>query len=256
MSRSKRVRLVMEGLASEEGHVRLPDFLAQLRRLNSSLVRADRLESGGRSIYFRVVELSHSSPATVALEPCPFDAREDYTGRVVETYSSILEALDVGRDLPDHTDTKLLLALKEMTNPVLKSLSRVQIQANSVTANLDHDFRRNIGAALEQSETFPGTIRGMLDAINVHGSTNVFYIYPEFGPQKVRCVFGSDQIELAKEGIGQFVEVSGTFSYKRAAKYPHAAKVEKIEIFPPEDELPTLLDIRGIVSRFSETASG
>ena len=41
-------------------------------------------------------------------------------------------------------------------------------------------------------------------------------------------------------------ELTGDIKYKRNAQYPYEIIVEKMEIFPDEDELPTIYDLQGI----------
>ena len=40
--------------------------------------------------------------------------------------------------------------------------------------------------------------------------------------------------------------MSGTLRYKQNEVFPYQIDVEKIEIHPPEEELPTLASLRGI----------
>jgi hypothetical protein len=62
---TRRITLVMEGLETDGGHVRLARLLKSLRSLNRSLSRLDSREAGGTGASrFVVVTLTHDSPAT------------------------------------------------------------------------------------------------------------------------------------------------------------------------------------------------
>jgi hypothetical protein len=110
------------------------------------------------------------------------------------------------------------------------------------------DFHRTVQKILEAEEVSTGWLRGKLDAINVHGENNVLYLYPDFGPKKVRCTFPAELFGAAKEGIGRFVEAHGVLKYKQAADYPHELTIKRLEVLPNEEELPTLWDLRGAAS--------
>ena len=57
-----KITLTVEGLHSEDGHVRLSSFLNELREVNSALTLLDRKVSGGEQAnYFRVVSWSGRS---------------------------------------------------------------------------------------------------------------------------------------------------------------------------------------------------
>src|SRR5216683_101426 len=66
-----RITLKLEGLPEEDGHVRLSDLLAELQALKDALDNVDRMvgQTNDTILYYRVIDLKHSSPATVVLEP-------------------------------------------------------------------------------------------------------------------------------------------------------------------------------------------
>jgi hypothetical protein len=74
----KAVTIVFHGLPSEDGNVRLFDFVGRLNSFSAAINRADRLVSDRNisTFYFRIVDLRHTSPATITIEAYPKDPND------------------------------------------------------------------------------------------------------------------------------------------------------------------------------------
>src|SRR5689334_4738819 len=74
----KRITVQIKGSAEDGGYPRLSEFLQQLEAVKSALKHTERLLSGSeeRAVYYRIVELQMSSPATVVLEETPIPMAE------------------------------------------------------------------------------------------------------------------------------------------------------------------------------------
>jgi hypothetical protein len=140
----------------------------------------------------------------------------------------------------------LLRSLKEMTRLVGRDLKSLRVSRNGDGVVFGPDLGRSLDRILAPEETYAGSLRGMLDAINVHGGINLFHIYPDVGPHKVACHFRQDLQTVAVEGLGRYVQVSGTLKYKVSSPYPHEIQVEHLEILPNEADLPTLYELKGV----------
>lgn len=68
--REHKIRLVLNGLASEGGHVRASDLQRELYLLLAFLQKAEEAPAEGSdtSVYYVVTALRHDSPATIELE--------------------------------------------------------------------------------------------------------------------------------------------------------------------------------------------
>lgn len=98
---------------------------------------------------------------------------------------------------------------------------------------------------LVPDEIIEESITGMLEMLDIHAWK--FRIYPIVGPKKIDCYFLDDHLQQKViSGINRYVNVEGEFRYKRFTKFPYAAQVKDIEIYPNEDELPTLSDLHGM----------
>ena len=74
----------LTGKHEDEQHVRLYEFIVQLNALRQALVNTDRIVNRQEkpTLYYRIVDLSHSSPASVVLEPAPYRNRPDISSDI------------------------------------------------------------------------------------------------------------------------------------------------------------------------------
>ncbi|HEX5759243.1 MAG TPA: hypothetical protein VF121_08615 [Thermoanaerobaculia bacterium] len=240
-----RLRLVLEGWASEDGHVRLEDFIRELTSLRAALVELDRSLAGSResSAYYPIVGLSHGSPSIVEVEERTIPAGVPPRG-TIPALSSMLQAID----RPDAAalEAGVLIHVAEMARPVGKSLAAVRLASNGFAFNITQGVRKRVEELLEPGETYSGWLHGMLEAINVHDGANVFRLYPDIGPPKVSCHFPTELLDDAIRSVSKFVEVRGVLERRKLARFPHRMEVVSISILPDESELPKLFDLLGI----------
>jgi hypothetical protein len=96
-----------------------------------------------------------------------------------------------------------------------------------------------------------GSICGTLEKLNLHNTTR-FDIFPPIGPKQVSCDFGPSLRADVIKSVDQYVQVSGKLRYKRLENFPYAINAEKIEPLPAENDLPTLLDLRGMAPELTD----
>ena len=73
------------------------------------------------------------------------------------------------------------------------------------------------------------SISGIFETVNLHSKTKKFHIFPVGINKRVRCTF-------PKELLNQY----------RHSYFPFKITVTDIEIYPEEEELPILFDLKGI----------
>lgn len=252
MADENQIIISLEGMQDDDGHVRLPAFLTQLQNLSAAISKIDKgITDGESSTYLRVVGLSHSSPATVVLEACRHYKRPDVRASVVKSLSNTIEHIYAGTT-PDDVDYEVLEDLRNLAFPVGKRISSIRIAANDSQHELNQQFVEKVNAILAVEDICEGDIEGRLEQINIHDNANVFVIYPDFGPKKVKCYFPNKLLDLAVSAVNRRVSVSGTLRFRPNAAYPYAVNVVEIEPHPPESELPSFDDIRGLAPNILE----
>jgi hypothetical protein len=245
MALDDRITLIIEGLPEDDGQVRLAAFMSQLQNLNAAMSRLDRdVNNGKAASYFRIAELSYSSPVRIVIEPKPLP-KAAYVGHlVIESLGRVVEALKNGHDLTQ-VDADILENFRGLVRPVGKTVKNATLIFNDHRLDLTERVGIKIDEALAIDEECEGALEGMLDQINVHLGANTFHIYPEVGARKVTCHFPSKLFDDAVSAVGKRVEISGTLHYRAGASFPHQISVTSIEAFPPEYELPDWEDLRG-----------
>lgn len=246
----KRIALRLEGTGTS-GNVSLDDFVAELGALKASLEQADRALTGGRrSVEWEVVDLRHSSPATIVLEGRPIEDEPWATEARAEFLDEFLDAtrrLQQDEDLPSRYSPAFLSAVRSLAAPVgagrVKATVIVADEELPVTPAMGTSAIRQLESELESQ----GRYKGLLEFLNIHGRKSEFRIYPPAGPNFVTCEFAPSLLPEAQTAVGRNVMVDGTLVYRGRSAFPHRIKVSRIGVAPPNSELPTLKALRGLV---------
>lgn len=241
------VTLTLEGPVKRGGHLLVSDVVGELSSLIGTLKDIDRLTNptGGISIFYEIVALKHSSPAQIVIQAQPLNPEYDVREKILNKFFMILKGVQESAEAIDYLGEEIIEGIGRMVSPVGKTLRSASIVTDGEQLDLRPQILLRIKQLLGPEETFPGFIRGMMEAINLHKGANVFRIYPDLGPQKVTCHFPSELETEAIKSIGHFVEVSGVLKYRKFARYPYEITVDRIEIFPDEESLPSLRDLHG-----------
>lgn len=266
MEVNNRITLQIEGTAEEQGHVTLSAFLSQLEAIKSALKQTERIITGEdeSSVYYRIVDLRHTSPATVVLEAISLSSRpqwkprkrrkasrEDYSRPTVRRFVHSLRGIREKRERPEKADLQLLESYRNLAASLAKDVSSIKLIDSEETVSIDRSFQMAIDEIIGPDEFAEGTISGTLEVLNLHNTTR-FDIFPTIGAKRVQCDFKLELKPAVIGAIDKYVTVSGKLRYKRLENFPYAIDAEKIEVSPPEDELPTLFDVRGISPDFTD----
>ncbi len=237
------IRLAIEGFASDDGHVRLLEFARQLKSLLSLLRSSEKLMSGAIESDYRVVELSHSSPATVVIEQVPIHAK-NLPRPVIPVVIGAIDEISSG-SVPD-ANRDLLKTLKAMTRPVGATVRSLIISDNNGSfANLTVQLGEQVTKMLGPEMTEFGEVKGRLEQINFHASANRFQVYPNLGPKRVACRFPSRLVSEAEQAVNKFVLVEGELRFKGADAFPYAVEVDRIHRLDDENTRVRLMDLQG-----------
>jgi hypothetical protein len=244
--------LRMEGAEPNQTNVSLTAFLEELEALRKALKETEEIVAGRPVLEWEVVDLSHSSPATVSIEPIfeqPVNAPEtrDRREAVVGRFFSYLRALnsDVA---PAELDTAALEAFQRLAAPVRQKRIRATISnGTEPMIEVREAVERTIVAVLAPTMKADGSVKGRLEFLNIHAESNVFRIYSPLISRYVTCHFPVATIlARAKEAMGRKVRVEGQLTYHTRDPYPRSIEVRAIEVLAEDSELPELLNLRGI----------
>jgi hypothetical protein len=245
MANNDRIELVMEGLAEDEGRVRLNTFMAQLQKLGAALTKLDRESNDGKiGNVFQIAELSYSSPVRVVLQAKPIDSDRATGHLIIEGLKRVADAIVSGADLSG-LDADLLEDIKGLAAPIGKTVKNSTLVFNGSVLDLTPRIAHQLEDALAVEDECDGSLEGDLDQINIHQGANIFHIYPQIGPRRVTCHFPTGLFDDAVAAVGRRIEVYGTLKYRFRAPFPHQIDVVAIESVAADSELPDWDDLRG-----------
>jgi hypothetical protein len=238
------IKIELGGVESQDGYLRLGIFVQQLQFFSALLKEVDLAVSRKKTTYYRVVNMTLSSPAEIWLEPVQIykkiDNRHIIIKRFFEELNSIKENATVSSDI----SRTFLESLKAIANPLGKEVGSVKLKTDNYSVEIDKPLRANVDILLAPEIYSWGSVEGVLEAINLHNK-NEFRIYPIVGAKVVICNFPQNKREDAKKGLEKLVSVTGKITYRNKEKFPHKIDVEDIVTYPPENELPHFSDLRG-----------
>lgn len=250
MAGNRRVSLRLRGLDQDEGDVRFDDFITQLNYLKKALVETQKLYSDKDIAYFKVVDLRHNSPAQIVLEAVPVKMEyERETSIIVEKFFQSITEIDMG-EYPENFTYETFEAYKDLTRlKESKRFTEIALSENGGSLKVLEGLSYHIEQIMGLDEFEIGSYTGMLEYINLHGNQNVFNLYPtNLKLPKLKCIFPQRLRGVAISAVGQRVKVFGQKKFKPKLKnsVPYEMRVDEIEVYPPDDELPKLSDLRGI----------
>ena len=129
----------------------------------------------------------------------------------------------------------------------MRHITEIKLSYNNGDIFIPKNLAAKIDDLLDEEniEIIEESITGTLEMVDIH-TRNKIRIYPIIGSKKIDCYFPDDLLEIAKVGVNRYVNVEGKFKYKRGQPFPYEVDVTHIEIYPEENELPTLFDLQGI----------
>ena len=244
------ITMTIESAESDRQHVSLDDFSFQLEALRKVLSNTESSLSGEQAeIDWQIVDLKHSSPAEIVLQPVDTRMDTDKEDIVFETVNRVIgyfKTLSEKIPPPVEMNQHLLGHYKTFSEKIQRGILKVSLKSGTDTVKVSKNVRAAIDAVILSETKSVGTVEGRLEFVNIHADQNIFRIYSAIPPERVTCSFRPDKIEEAREALGRKIRVLGELTYPKGGKFPRTVKVETIELLPEDDDLPSLMDLRGI----------
>ena len=236
------LKIVIEGTA-QEGSLELKHFSSLLESFHKVLTGLDTDLHKHKEAGFLVSNMSRNSP--YALSFTQTGGRAD-TVNIFQVLIDELSNLQQGLALKVISE-RTLETLKAFTGTAIKRMREISLNIGNKEVTIDEETDNQIANLLVPKEYCLTEIEGVLEQINIHDHANIFFIYPDVGPKRVKCHFDNQLRYDSMGGLGQKVAVRGEAGHR--LEYPNEIWVSGIEIFPPDDELPTFEDIRGMFKK-------
>ncbi len=243
----KRITLVIEGPVKNHGHLELSVFSEKVRHF-FDLLNGSVKESNNKGVLFHVVNLLHSSPATVECQ-----LTGDNISECVAVYDDIdAKLMRVKEKKTSNFSDRALSTIEQLVKVDPDKVERLEVQfTENGTVHkiykLDDEFKNHLTNARREEERVISTIDGKLEQINIHNKANTFRIYTPLPVLSyVNCKFSQEILEKVQSSLGAFVSVSGECFYRPDMVVPYNIEVQTMKVLPPTDKLPSLRDIYGM----------
>jgi hypothetical protein len=250
-----RITVRFEGDPADKGDVRLPDFAAKVTAFFRALEATEELlpDEDRDRVYYKIVELSKSSPATITVE---IVARKQRTrSAMVRRFASNIRDINAPQHrVPSNANPGQIAALAALTPTTATHLAKVVViprgvreRKQLVLSQQKHDWMPRLEpVAIEEHDYSYGSISGRLDWINVHDNANRFYLYPRVGP-RISCSFAQRVRPVVETAVGKYVRVYGRLKFHAGEDFPRDMdQITEVDMYEPDETLPRFSDLRDI----------
>lgn len=232
-----QVSVVIRPSGGDDNSLSASDFIRQIEALRQLLSLSDK--SGCDA---RIVRMHMNSPATVVMETVAADnSHIDLT-----QYLEGIEAIALTGAAPRDFSRSVFEALKDFAAVVGKGVRSATIEGGGRTIVIDAAARKRIESAFGEDTSSEGSVDGMLEAVNIHGKSNVFALYPVIGAARVNCKFADGLLPMVRPAIGKYVVIRGELKYRWREKFPYEALAHAVEVQDDWDEQPSFTEILGM----------
>lgn len=247
---SVRLSFRLEGSKADDGLVRVQDFVRFLEKSIEALRHLERAEIQANRLVYRITSLTTGS-AAVEIEASGLQVPEGLPRRVVSRFVESALAVQVGGLEFASLEPELQETLSELVAPLRRNLRRAQIVSDGAVADLS---REQLAGQLRPASIVAaavGSVSGFIDAVNVH-EDSVFYLYPTSGATRIACAFDRTQLlDTVRQALKRYTRVFGLQEFTLGSPFPQRIAVDRVEINPREDELPTLASLWGTAPRLT-----
>lgn len=236
--RPDQVSVIIRPSGGDDQTLAASDFIKQIDAMRQLLSLSE--QGGGADT--RIVKMHMNSPATVVMETIgpgsqPVDLSRFFEG---------LEAIALRGIAPREFDRPVFEALRDFAGVIGKSVRSATLNVLGRTIEIDIAAKKRIEAVFGQDTSSEGSVDGMLEAINVHGKSNTFALYPVVGATRVTCKFDETMLAEVRPALGRYVAIQGELKYRWKEKFPYEARATKIEVLEDWEDQPAFTDILGI----------
>lgn len=222
----------------DAGDVVLDDLRTFCAALTTCLKTTERKLETETQLDYRIVGLRHASYG-MTISPSANQLDTDDGAEVLGLFDQTIRAIEQGKRIDPRFDSHDLQDFRRLVQPLGGKVRSIRFGRFAITDK----FRVNIDKMLSEPAVAEGEATGVLERIDVHGK-NAFTLFPNLGGPII-CQFEASLFERVRQAIKRNVTISGRMLYYLGSAFPSKAKVRSIEVHPDDDDLPSLMDLRG-----------
>lgn len=171
---------------------------------------------------------------------------------VMKAMSEGLEEIEDRAARPKHFTERAIKSLRELADVVGTTTdddTTVRIWVKKQPIKVTHKSVAHVAELLASGHEDYGSIEGRLRAVTDKGGLH-FVVKEPLRNHEVRCFIPESLTETALANFRNRVEVYGVIKYRKDGR-AISIDVDDLVPFPPEDSLPSYLDVRGALRRAS-----
>ncbi len=226
--------------------VPLEEFIIKLRGCLNGLIENDKHWSDGeKSTDFFIIDLKHSSPATVTIGSYPTTDLY-HTDAVMRQFWNGMKAGKEKKKPEDFTPGlfKIFKRLADLFE-TYQNDAEIYFGDESIKFIVQGDSREQMPKVVEENVVLPHTVEGIVDNIQMYKENLTFHLYPKVSPV-IKCAFSETLIDDVIKSRGKFVAASGLFTFNTSTRKPLNGEVDKLRVFP-DLSWDEVLDLRGSI---------
>lgn len=250
MATKKNVEAYRLSLSLDGPEVAWDVFVRAARAWNALLRSVDReVASGGpTNVTWEIETITKASPLSVGLIAAPSRTDVD-SGTVLRTVKALTDGLKTLQGpkarRPIYFSDRALESAKELAELHDKNLTSIKVRNGTGSLEVTKRLSVNVDELIGPKTSSEGTVEGALEVISIHGQ-HKFSVYEPLTGHRVACHFKPDQLEEIKRAFGRRVAVSGEI-FSSASGKRLSVRVEHFEVFPSEEDLPSIDRMIGIL---------
>lgn len=231
-------------------------FLEGARSFNAILRSVESEVSGSKpGIQWVIHTFSKSSPLLVELvgKPVDLDAQSfDTVSKTVNAVSDGLRQIESEARRPKYFNDRALASTKALAELRDRNVTSIRVRNGHETVEVTKQMSVNVDELIGPKTSSEGTVEGKLEIVSIHGKSECSIFEPLTG-NKVACYFPLEELTRIVGAFGKRVAVHGQI-FATAAGKRLSVRIDSplaLDVFPSEDELPTIADITGIMGKSS-----
>lgn len=236
-----KISVKLSGADATGGDVTLQDFYDFCGSLIKCLHAVEKLVAESGRIKYRISDLSSGS-ASMVIEPVPPETGGDPGKKIVGMFIDTVGHLEEGKEVDSRYTSDDLRTFRRLAEPLINGIAKIQIAGKRITTDLIESVDKLIGISLHSH----GSVSGRIQRLNFRNRFE-FSLYPPIRGVVVICSFDEEMIDKVLSAARRMVTVTGHQIFRPGSPFPEKIKVSTLEIHPPDDQLPRLSELRGLL---------
>ncbi len=166
----------------------------------------------------------------------------DIASGTIQLFNSSVAALQTGGIVDPRLTRLTLIAYKKFAETFMRRNSQLKIGGLPITSR----FVANIDELLGRYFISEGSVKGRIERLNIHNK-NECALFSPIHDRGIECNFDTTVFPEVHAAVGRNATVFGKLKFSGRSALPEHIHILSVQVHPPDDELPTLGSLRGLL---------